>query len=111
MPGVVCIQQGLEESTDQDADRKEVPPASRQGNPGVVLVQQGGATPAVEKAAAMMLANSQHQGKWTNSRGKPIIRFHCGRDHPVLECNDIPLEEREKFMVTKNAKWVERKAA
>ncbi len=45
-----------------------------------------------------------------NRRGKSIICFHCGENHPILECNDTPITEREQITADKNAKWVECKA-
>ncbi len=54
---------------------------------------------------------SKQRGVQTNRRGKPIICFHCDQNHPVLECNDIPLKEREKIMDSKNEEWAKMMAS
>ncbi len=55
-------------------------------------------------------AQKQH-GENKNRPGKPIICFHCGGNHPVFECDDLPLEEREKITMKKNTEWVKTMSA
>ncbi len=82
---------------------KDTSQSNKQGIPGVVLVQQGGGTKVSETNAAA--GPPKQRGVQTNRGEKPIICFHCGGNHPVIECNDIPLKNREKITMSNNKEW------
>ncbi len=91
---------GSRKDPDHREDGEETETSIKQGNTGVVLVQQGGAAPGAAKVAKAAtkakVATPKKHGQWTDRRGKFMICFHCMGNHPVLECNDIPLKERER---------------
>ncbi len=105
MSAIVCVHQGAEESPDKE--NKDEPPKEPR-SPGVALVQQGSKEKA-DGANAITGTTKQH-GIRKNQWGKPIICFHCSKNHPVRECPDIPLEKREKIMMSKNKEWAKTKA-
>ena len=102
----VCVQQGAEEAPDEDD--KEGPP-NEPRSPGVALAQRGKENKAV--GAKPTAGATKQRGVRKNRRGKPIVCFNCGKNHPVLKCPDIPLEKRKKIMASKNDEWLKTKAA
>ncbi len=62
----------------------------------------------MDGANATMGMMKQH-GIQTNRREKLIVCFHCGKNHPVLECPGIPLKKREQIMASKNDEWAKKK--
>ncbi len=68
-----------------------------------MLVQKGIMTKSKEIGTT---AGVQNQcGAHKDIQGKLIICFCCGGNHPILECNDICIKEREKIMATNNTEW------
>ena len=106
MSTIVCVQQGAEETPDED-DKEEEPEES--GSTGVALAQRGKESKVVGANAAAGAA--KQKGIRKNRRGKPIVCFNCGKNHPVLECPDIPLKKRKKIMASKNDEWVKMRAS
>ena len=103
---VVCLKQGTEETLDED-DKEEAPEES--GSVGVALAQRGKENKAVGTNTAAGAA--KQKGLRNNRRGEPTVCFNCGKNHPVLECSDIPLEKRKKIMAYKNNEWLKTRAA
>ena len=97
MLAIVCNQQGAEEAPDENY--KEWPP-NEPRSPGVALDQQGKENKGVGANATAGAA--KQRGIRKNRRGEPIVCFNCGKNHPFLECPDIPLKKRKEIMASKS---------
>ncbi len=95
---VVCVQQGVEETPDEE-DEGKAPEES--ASAGVALAQRGEEDKAVGTNATGEAA--KQKGVRKNRRGEPIVFYSCGKNRDVLECPESPPEKRKEIIASTNS--------